>query len=247
MLFLNDRLRASLPALFLSVLALSACREARPSSAPPLLDAGIERAASPASNGAHETEGPRVVFLGDSLAAGLHLPADQAFPAVVQRLLQGTGAPFRLVNAGVSGDTTAGGLSRVGWILKQKPRVVVLELGNNDGMRGVPLDRIEQNLRAIIARVRGQGAELLLLGLRLPPSFGADYAAGFAALFERVAKDTGVAFVPFFYQGVAGVPELNLADGIHPTEEGHRRIAEKLAPHLRALLAGLDAGSSDAH
>jgi acyl-CoA thioesterase-1 len=126
--------------------------------------------------------------------------------------------------------------------MKQKPRLVVLELGSNDGMRGVPLPSIEENLRAIIQRIRAGGAQVLLLGLRLPPSFGGEYADAFAALFERVAAAEQVPFVPFFHEGVAGVPELNLPDGIHPTEEGHKRIAQRLAPHLLALLAA-DAGS----
>jgi len=194
--------------------------------------------------GGETQRGPLVVFLGDSLAAGLHLPADKAFPAVIQGELARAGVQFRLVNAGVSGDTTAGGLSRVAWIMKQKPRLVVLELGANDGMRGLPLRLIEDNLRAIIAKIRAGGADGLFLGLRLPPSFGGEYADAFAALFERVAQVEQVPFVPFFHEGVAGVPELNLPDGIHPTEEGHRRIAARLAPRLRELLRALDAGGA---
>lgn len=240
----NDRRCRLLPVLGVALLLASgACRE----KAEPLGRAKSSVAAPsdrlPVGEGTKQS-GPLVVFLGDSLAAGLHLPADQAFPAEVQRLLARAGTPFRLVNAGVSGDTTAGGLSRVGWILKQKPQVVVLELGSNDGMRGVPLASIEQNLRAMISQIRAQGALVLLLGLRLPPSFGAEYTTDFAALFERVASDTGVAFVPFFHEGVAGVPELNLPDGIHPTAEGHRRIAARLAPQLSALLVRLDAGAA---
>lgn len=249
MSFSNDRRDRLWPVLALAMwLSSVACQEksnaeARAKSS----ESGRAPVASPLPNplpGGEETEkkGPLVVFLGDSLAAGLHLPADQAFPAVVQRELAREGVPFRLVNAGVSGDTTAGGLSRVNWIMKQKPRLVVLELGSNDGMRGLPLSLIEQNLRAMIDAIRAQGAAVLLLGMRLPPSFGAEYTADFTALFARVASDTKVAFVPFFHEGVAGVPELNLPDGIHPTEEGHRRIAAKLAPHLRTLLATLDAG-----
>jgi acyl-CoA thioesterase-1 len=180
-------------------------------------------------------DAPVVVSLGDSLAAGMHLPADQAFPAVLQRRLAAAGLPFRLVNAGVSGNTTAAGRARVAWILKQGPDVVVVELGANDGFRGLPLQLTEANVRGILEKVREHGATPLLLGMRLPPNYGADYVGAFDALFRRIATETGVAYVPFFMDGVAGIPEMNLADGIHPTEAGH----EKLAANLEASLAGL--------
>jgi len=179
---------------------------------------------------------PKVAFLGDSVAAGLHLAAEQAFPAVIQRQLAANGVAFTLVNAGMSGDTTSGGLARVDWLLKQAPRVVVIELGANDGMRGVPVATAEANLRAIIGKVQAAGAKVLLLGVRLPPSYGSDYVSDFDGLYPRIAKDLDVAFVPFFMRGVAGRSELNLPDGIHPTPEGHERIASNVAGALQTLL-----------
>lgn len=181
--------------------------------------------------------GPRVVFLGDSLSAGLHLAADQAFPAVLQRRLAAEGVPFQLANAGVSGDTSAGGVRRVDWVLRQRPAFVVVELGANDGLRGVPVADIEQNLRAIVAKIKARGARVLLLGMRIPPSAGADYAEAFAAIYPRVAEAEQVPLVPFFLEGVAGVPELNLPDGLHPTAEGHVRIAATLREPLRRWLS----------
>jgi acyl-CoA thioesterase-1 len=182
-------------------------------------------------------EGPLVLFLGDSIAAGLDLAADDAFPAVLQRELAAVGVPFRLINAGVSGDTTAGGLRRLDWLLKQDPDWVVVELGGNDGLRGLPLASIEASLDAIVAKAQASGARVWLLGTYLPPNYGADYTAAFAALQRRVAEARGVAFVPFFLEGVGGVPEMNQSDGLHPTAEGQREIARRLAPVLRELLA----------
>jgi acyl-CoA thioesterase-1 len=186
---------------------------------------------------AEDASQPKVVFLGDSIAAGLHLPADQAFPAVLQRNLAARGVKFQLLNAGVSGDTTAGGLRRVDWLLKQKPAVVVLELGANDGMRGQPIAAMEQNLRAIIERIRGAGAQVLLLGIRIPMNYGPDYVRDFEAVFARIADTLHVPFVPSFMLGVGGVPELNLEDGIHPTAQGHERLAATLVEPLTQLLA----------
>jgi acyl-CoA thioesterase-1 len=197
----------------------------------PASDVGLPAAAPVAAIG-----GPKVVFLGDSLSAGLHLRADQAFPALLQRRLFARGVPFQLLNAGVSGDTTAGGARRVDWVLKQKPDIVVVELGANDGMRGIALSDVEQNLRTIVAKIRASGAQPLLLGMRVPPSYGAQYANGFAAIYPRLASELALPFVPFFLEGVAGVPELNLPDGIHPTAAGHERIAEHLLDPLKALI-----------
>lgn len=178
----------------------------------------------------------KVAFLGDSISAGLHLAAEQAFPALLQQRFAAKGVPFDLMNGGVSGDTTAGGLRRVDWLLKQSPRVVVIELGANDGMRGVPVDDIEANLRAIIGKVQATHAQALLLGMRIPPSYGPEYVSAFEALYPRLAKELHVAFVPFFMDGVAGRPELNLPDGIHPTPAGHSKLADTVQGPLLALL-----------
>jgi len=182
---------------------------------------------------------PLVVFLGDSLTAGFGVAQDDAFPARLGAKLAAAGRPVRVVNAGVSGDTTAGGLRRLDWILTQKPQVVVVELGANDGLRGLSLRETEANLRDLVARSLARGAKVLLVGMRLPPSLGPDYTTKFAALFPRVARESGVPLVPFLLEGVGGLPELNLPDGIHPTPEGHARVAATVEPYLRAVLASI--------
>jgi acyl-CoA thioesterase-1 len=181
--------------------------------------------------------GPPVAFLGDSITAGYELRAEQAYPALVRDQLAREGKPFKLINGGVSGDTSAGGLRRLDWLLTQKPAVVVLELGANDGLRGTPVGEIEKNLRAIVEKARARGARVLLLGMRLPPSYGDPYASEFAALYDRVARELSLAYVPFFMQGVAGVTELTLEDGLHPTVDGHLKLAANVAPALASLLA----------
>ncbi len=182
-------------------------------------------------------EPPVVVFLGDSLTAGLGLSADEAWPTLVGAKLAAAGTPIRAVNAGVSGDTSAGGLRRLAWLLKQQPDVIVVELGANDGLRGQPVTGIEANLREIVERSRAAGARVLLLGLQMPPSLGGEYTRQFADLYPRIARDLDVPLVPFMLAGVAGDPKLNLPDGIHPNAEGQRRVAELVRPHLEAVLA----------
>ncbi|MFN7988734.1 MAG: arylesterase [Thermoanaerobaculia bacterium] len=183
-------------------------------------------------------DAPLVVFLGDSLTAGLGLPVDQAYPALVARELARKGRPIRAVNAGVSGDTTSGGLRRAEWVLSQRPAVVVLALGANDGLRGLPLDETGRNLRAIVAKARASGARVLLCGMLIPTSYGPEYEEGFAGLFPRVAKEEGLPLVPFLLEGVAGRKELNQEDGIHPNAEGQRIVAANVLPYLEPLLPG---------
>jgi len=201
--------------------------------APPL---EVEGAATDAVSDVLTAGAPVVVFLGDSLSAGYELPADEAFPAVLGRRLASAGRAVRIVNAGVSGDTTAGGLARVDWVLRQNPDVFVLELGANDGLRGLDLAETEANLRAIAERARAAGARVLLCGMRLPPNYGAEYVEAFEAVFPRVAADLGLDLMPFLLEGVAGEPELNLADGIHPNAAGHAHLAERIHPFVEALL-----------
>jgi acyl-CoA thioesterase-1 len=184
------------------------------------------------------SDAPLVLFLGDSIAAGLHLPAEHAFPAALQRRLAAEGVPFRLSNLGNSGDTSAGGLARLAWALRAKPDIVVIELGGNDGLRGIALSSTEANLRAIVAGVRESGARPVLLGMRVPPNLG-EYAEELAALYPRLAAELDVPLVDYFMEGVGGVPELNLADQLHPNPEGHERLAAKVAPTLRTVLESL--------
>ncbi len=177
-----------------------------------------------------------VVALGDSLTAGLGVAADEAFPARLEARLTTEGYAYRVVNAGVSGDTTAGGLRRVDWVLRARPDVVIVALGANDGLRGQDPRAMRANLDEIVARLLAAGARVLLVGMRLPPNYGGDYTKEFEAVFPAVARRAKVALVPFLLDGVAGVPRLNQADGIHPTAAGQQAIADHLWPYLRPLL-----------
>lgn len=180
---------------------------------------------------------PRVVFLGDSLTAGLGLEAGEAFPAVVGRLLAAEGLPIRAVNGGVSGDTTAGGLRRLDWLLRQGPDVVVVGLGGNDGLRGLDPTASKENLRQVVRRSREAGASVLLLGMLIPPNYGPEYAGRFRDVYPRLAGELDVPLVPFLLEGVGGEPSMNQPDGIHPTAEGQARVARNVLPHLRDVLA----------
>jgi acyl-CoA thioesterase-1 len=179
---------------------------------------------------------PLVIFLGDSLTAGHGLAVDEAFPALVAKALRDKGRPIRVVNAGVSGDTTSMGLERTGWLLDQKPDVLVLGLGVNDAFRGQPVDRIEGNLRAIVARAKAAGARVLLLGMRVPTNYGPQYGEAFAAIYPRIAKSEKVDLMPFLLDGVGGHGELNLEDGIHPNAAGQRIVAANLLPYVEHAL-----------
>jgi acyl-CoA thioesterase I len=182
-------------------------------------------------------DGPLVAFLGDSLTAGLGLNEDEAYPALLERELRKEGTPVRVINAGVSGDTTAGGLSRLGWLLSQHPDVVVVALGGNDGLRGLPVEEADRNLREIIRRAQAAGARVLLLGLIMPPNYGPEYTSRFAAMYPQIAKDLNVPLVPFMLAGVGGIRSLNQADGMHPTAKGQEIVAKNVLPYLEKVLA----------
>lgn len=193
---------------------------------------GGDRPAAPIPHASASPGGPLVIFLGDSLTAGYGLAQDEAFPAVLERAMRERGMPMRVVNAGVSGDTTTGGLDRLDWLLKQKPDLLVIGLGANDALRGQDAARIEENLRSIIASARHAGARVLLLGMRVPANYGPAFTRDFAEVYPRVARAEGVALVPFLLEGVGGHPELNLDDGIHPNTEGQAIVARNILPYL---------------
>lgn len=180
-----------------------------------------------------------VLFFGDSLTAGYGLddPSTQAFPGLLQERIDAAGLPFRVVNAGLSGETSAGGRRRIDWILRQPVDVFVLELGGNDGLRGLPLATVQENLQAILDRVRTRNpaARLVVAGMRMPTSMG-DYAADFDALFAPLASANNATLIPHLLEGVGGVAALNLPDGIHPTPEGHALVADNVWEHLEPVL-----------
>ena len=193
-------------------------------------------AAAPVAPMAVGASGPLVAFLGDSLTAGLGLDEGQAYPALVGERLARSGEPIRVLNAGVSGDTTAGGLRRRPGLLAQHPAAIVVELGANDGLRGTPIEEIEGSLRQIVRRAQAAGARVLIVGMRVPPNYGPDYTGRFAAIYPRLARELDVPLVPFLLEGVGGDPALNQADGIHPTAQGQRLVADNVVPYLRRLL-----------
>jgi acyl-CoA thioesterase-1 len=161
---------------------------------------------------------------------------DQSYPAHLQRTLEAAGYAYRVVNAGVSGETTAGGTRRVSWVLNSKPAIVILELGGNDGLRGLSLQETKANLERIIQQLQQASVTVVLAGMKLPPNYGQDYTAGFEALYQALAKKYRLTLIPFFLDGVAGSSSLNQADGIHPTGEGYRIIVAKIFPTLEPLL-----------
>ena len=180
-----------------------------------------------------------IVILGDSLAAGYGVDPSEAFPALLQKRVDASALPFTVINAGVSGDTTAGGLRRMDWLLKRPVDVLVLELGGNDGLRGLSLAQTRSNLVAIIrkAQDKNPATQVVLAGMQIPTNMGPDYAGGFRAIFPELAKSEHTTLIPFLLEGVGGIAELNQADQIHPTPKGHERVAsnvwEVLEPVLR--------------
>jgi len=179
---------------------------------------------------------PRIVFLGDSLTAGYGLEQSQAVPALIQARLKKEGYPFEVVNAGVSGDTSAGGLRRLDWSLDGDVRILVVELGGNDGLRGLPPEELQKNLTAIVRAARERHVAVVLCGMEAPPNAGPAYATAFREAFSRVARDEHVPFVRFVLDKVAGIEGLNQQDGIHPNARGARLVADTVWPALQPLL-----------
>ena len=210
-------------AAILAVLAGCAGCGSEPAPAPVETAGGAVPAAPPV---------PKIVFLGDSLTAGYGLDAREAYPSLVADRLRAAGLGFDVVNAGVSGDTSAGGLSRLDWSLEGDVRVLVVALGGNDALRGLGTAELSRNLSRIIERARARGVRVILAGMEAPPNLGPAYTSAFRAVYSDVAARYGVAFLPFLLDGVAGVPALNQADGIHPNAAGAKRVADLVWPYV---------------
>lgn len=179
-----------------------------------------------------------ILFFGNSLTAGMGLDPNEAFPAVIQKKIDSLNLPYEAVNAGVSGETTAGGKNRIGWLLNQQIDIFVLELGANDGLRGIPLEETRKNLQAIIDTVRAKNTntKILLAGMQIPPNLGPAYTSGFRNIFPELAGKNDIRLIPFLLKDVAGNPGLNQEDGIHPTAEGQKILAENVWAILQPLL-----------
>jgi acyl-CoA thioesterase-1 len=188
---------------------------------------------------AKPAEPKTILFFGNSLTAGygLEQPED-AFPSLIQHKIDSLKLPYRVVNAGLSGETTAGGNSRIDWLLKQPVDVFVLELGANDGLRGIPVSETMQNLQSIIDKVKAKypGVRIILAGMEVPPNMGNKYVTEFRSVFRSIAQKNNIPLIPFLLEGVGGVPELNLGDGIHPSTEGHKIVAENVWTILKTVL-----------
>ena len=190
-----------------------------------------------------QNEPKKILFFGDSITAGYGLEEEQAFPALIQEKIDSLGWNFEAVNAGLSGETSAGGLRRVDWMLRQDFSVFVLELGGNDGLRGIDLGSTKKNLISIIEKVREKkpDAKIILTGMQVPPNLGPDYTAEFKQMYPEIAEQKNVTLIPFLLEEVGGNPELNQADGIHPTAEGHKIIAETVWDTLKPILRDMQA------
>jgi len=184
------------------------------------------------------TKKKTIVFFGNSLTAGYGLSPSEAFPAIIQKKIDSIGLPYQVVNAGVSGETSSGGLTRIDWILQQPIDIFILELGANDGLRGIQLSETKKNLQAIIDKVKAKnsGTKLLFAGMQIPPNMGQTYTAEFKNIYTELSEKNAMTLIPFLLEGVGGEPSLNLEDGIHPTAEGHLIVAENVWKELEKLL-----------
>jgi acyl-CoA thioesterase-1 len=223
-------------AVFLLGLAPAACNRSTPQQA--TTEAAPAAAKAPvAPRSPDETGRPKIVVLGDSLTAGYGLLEQQAFPAVLQERLNEEGYGWEVVNAGISGDTSAAGLQRLDWAMGQGDvRILILELGANDGLRGLPIAEMKKNLAAIIEHAQGKGISVLLAGMEAPPNFGAEYTVSFRQVFRDLAKQYKVTLLPFLLDKVAGVATLNQSDGIHPNVEGARIVADTVWNVLKPMV-----------
>jgi len=226
-------LRKRLMGLFvLSLVLLSCGNRENKSNTGKTLDSTDQKTAAVA------TEQKNILFFGTSLTAGYGLDPTEAYPALIQNRIDSLQMPYKVINGGLSGETSAGGKGRIDWLLKQRVDVFVLELGANDGLRGLPVSQTIKNLQAIIDRVKAKypDAKMVLAGMQVPPNMGAKYAADFKNMFPDLAKKNQMALIPFLLDKVGGVPELNQADGIHPTAEGDKILAENVWVVLKDLL-----------
>jgi acyl-CoA thioesterase-1 len=192
----------------------------------------------PVEQAENQEDSKVILFFGNSLTAGMGLDPEEGFPAVIQERIDSLNLDYEVVNAGLSGETTASGRNRVDWVLNQEVDIFVLELGANDGLRGIPLEETKKNLQNIIDTVREKnpGARIVLAGMQIPPNLGPEYTAGFREIFPELASKNEIRLIPFLLEGVAGNPELNQQDGIHPTAEGQEVVAENVWEVLRPML-----------
>ena len=232
---------------FVATLGLAACSGG---DAPPPAAPGAAAAAdtAPVSIAAAPAVAPRadrrVVFLGDSLTAGLGVAIEDAYPSLIARRLETRGQGWTVVNAGVSGDTSAGGLRRLEWSMEGGAAVLVVALGGNDALRGLPVTELAKNLDAIVAGAEARGARVILAGMEAPPNNGPDYARAFHDVYPAVAARHGATLVPFLLDGVAGEATLNQADGIHPNPEGARRVADTVWRALEPVVHEIETAAT---
>jgi acyl-CoA thioesterase-1 len=173
---------------------------------------------------------------GDSLTAGFGVGSEESYPAKLQDILKKNGYPHKVINAGVSGETTAGGLRRITWLMQQKPQIIILELGANDGLRGLPISAMESNLSDIITLCKKQNAKVLLVGMKVPPNYGKEYSKEFEKTFQKLAKKFKTPLIPFLLEGIAAKRKYNQGDGIHPTSEGYKIVVKTVWNYLEPML-----------